>query len=192
MAKTPDKKTRLPWAMIRSDYKHGLSVTELCEKYGTSPSTISSRKKRDADKGEPWGDTAAQQVKKQVKKLTALAVDDDPEKYQNLSPKDEAHAIEASAIAQAAIIQGHKKGLASALVLVGQYETELSKLLQNPKRTFIIKGKPVEVDIDLEDVGKCLGHYAKAKKIFIELQRQAFDLNDKADDDEQEFEYVIE
>jgi len=78
------------------------------------------------------------------------------------------------------------------LVLVGQYETQLSKLLQNPKRILEIKGKPVEVDISLEDIGKCLNHYAKAKKIFIELQRQAFDLNDKADDDDQEFEYVIE
>lgn len=180
------------WALVRSDYIHGIKVKDLAEKYGIRPSTIYSRIKRDAEKGEPWGDTVAKKVKKRVSDLTALAIEHEPEHYRNLSANEEAQAIEASAIAQAAIIQGHRKGLANALVLVGQYETQLSSLLENPKRTFDYKGKPVEVDVDLEYIGKCLGHYAKSKKIFIELQRQAFDLNDKVDDDELEIEYVVE
>jgi len=189
-----NNKSEPNWPLIKAEYQAGTKVSELAKKHNIKAPTIYSRISRAEKSGEPWGKPLKDKVAQRTKDILALTqVDVSAQQSAKLGFTEQQQAIESSAIANVMVIEEHRTDIREARTAVNLYKNLVMEKLQNPTFTAISKnGDQFEAEYSIEDLGKSLGHFTKAANTVMQLSRQAHDLNDKPDEELQEFTYSIE
>lgn len=157
-----EKRKTYDWEAIEADYRSGqLSLRQLSELYGPSPSTIQYRVKKDG-----WERDLSDKVRKQTDAvLNRDAVED--------SQADENDIIKAAGQRAAGVVLNHRKGINRLHNifdrLAGVTEKELEKYESR---------KPAAVDSkDLQRLQNGFGHCCRSYAQIVLLERQAFGLD---------------
>lgn len=189
-----NNKSEPNWPLIKAEYQAGTKVSELAKKHNIKAPTIYSRISRAEKSGEPWGKPLKDKVAQRTADILALTqADVSAQQAANLGHTEQQNAIESSAIANVIVIEEHRTDIRQARTAVNLYKNLVMEKLQNPTATLMIKGKPIDVEYSLEDLGKSLGHFMKAANTAFQLERQAHDLDVvKEGDGLLEFSYSVE
>lgn len=167
------KKAEVNWLAIETEYRTSLaSMRELSRKYDVPESTIRGRKSK-----FKWSKDLTKRVSKAVKDKQIRLVGDEI-----LSDDDDEAIVNKAAEEKIGILRGHRKKLVR---LGGLYESLVANLegqLNRGRVTFMVKSKPVEIDIPLDYVGKVVSNAATVLKTIVDLERENYRLNDEEDD----------
>lgn len=166
---------------IEADYRADLlSNRAMSTKHGCSEASI---RKWALKFG--WQKDLSGKVKQATKaKLTKTVAETSPkakEREPNTPLSDEEIVEEASNVA-VDVITKHRTRAAEYQEIVGMYSKELRKQLTNGKLTVQApNGDPIDIDIPLEYVGKCLNSATQSFERLVKLERQAYNLDDQQD-----------
>ncbi len=189
MAKKP---TSPDWEQIEADYRAGqLSVRAIGSKHGVGESTIRKR----ADKNL-WERDLTKKVQQRVRSelvrsesaqvrskgaQSEVRTEDASYTAEDTGGTPEEQIIAAAAATGVEVVLSHRVAISGYRFINRTYADLLSDQVQKGTRTVLIKGDPVEVDVDLEYVGKCLGYGTGSLQKLTQMERQAFSLDEKDD-----------
>ncbi|MHB0775419.1 hypothetical protein [Halomonas sp. WWR20] len=167
---------RFDWEAIEAEYRTGrFSLRQLSDRHGPSEAAIRKRAKGDA-KRPAWKKDLTQKVRERTReKITREALP--PEARETLSDDDEA-IVEHAANENTAVVHGHRKLLNRWRGVSDQFIDRLTQQLERGKREVQLKsGDVIEIDLDMEYLGKCMGHGANALEKVVKLERQSYGLD---------------
>jgi hypothetical protein len=172
------------WEEIRNLYRTAqLSNVAIGKKHGVNESAIRKRAKK-----EGWEKDLSPEVKRRIREKLDRSESEGKEKGdlgRTSTHEDNDDAIiEEAAKRGVEVITLHRKDIAKQRAIA---QALLEELVRNPKKTvFIGKGKDrkaLEVDLSLKEKSKVLLNLSLAVSRYIPLERQAFNLDDHAGDD---------
>jgi len=164
---------RYDWEAIELDYRTGrYSLAQLSERHGPNRASISKKATR-----EGW-----------AKDLTAPVAQRTREKLSRpeSAPLDlpESDVIEQVASENADIARGHRRLLGNYRKIADRFITQLGDQLDRGKREVqLANGDVMEIDLDLEYIGKCMGHGTQALERVIKMERQSYRLDAEEGDE---------
>ncbi|WP_110647598.1 hypothetical protein [Salinicola peritrichatus] len=171
MAKPKGK--RYDWEAIEADYRTGrFSLQQLADKHGPSKTQVARRARE-----EGWEKDLTRSVQQRTReKLTRRESD--------LPDTPECEIVERAATENAAVVYGHRATLAHWRGISERFAKRLTEQLDQGYRTAILNGNLVELDLDLEYIGKCINHGTGAVERVIRMERTSYGLD--ADNGEEE------
>ena len=161
---------------IEADYRAGqLSLRAIADKHGCAESTI---RKWALKYG--WSRDLSKQVKAVTKaKLTNKAVETAPPREDG-KPFTEAQIIDYASNDAVAVVTAHRSLAAEYLQITQTYGAKLREQLTTGRLMVQApNGDPIEIDIPLEYVGKCLNSATQSLDRLVKIQRQAYSMDDK-------------
>lgn len=161
---------------IEADYRAGqLSIRAIAEKHGCSEAAI---RKWALKFG--WSRDLSKQVKSVTKaKLTNKAVESVPPREDG-KPFTEAQIIDYASNDAVAVVTAHRSLAAEYLQITQTYGAKLREQLTAGRLVVEApNGDPIEIDIPLEYVGKCLNSATQSLDRLVKIQRQAYSMDDK-------------
>lgn len=158
---------RYDWEAIEKDYRTGrFSLQQLSHRHGPNKATISRRANEEGWKKDLTG--AVQQRTREKLSRPESEIPDLPD----------ADIIEMAADENATIVKGHREALGRWRQIAGNFARCLAEQVATGKRTIETSGgKTVDVDVDLEYVGKCMGYGTQALERIVKLERQSYGLD---------------
>lgn len=184
------KRYRYDWQLIQEEYRTGrFSFAELSKRHGPHTGTIHRRAKR-----EGWEKDLTDQVRQRTREKISRA-NLPPEalnEYQDLGEAELA-IVEHAADENAAVVSGHRRLLTHWRGMLLRYSNMLVDQMAKPTRTVINRatGDPMEVDLELDYVGKCMGHGSQALERVVRLERQSYGLDQDNDDSLKTFDELM-
>jgi transposase len=166
---------------IEADYRADqLSNRAISTKHGCSEASI----RKWATKFG-WQKDLSGKVKQATKaKLTKAVAETTPtakEREPNTPLSDE-EIVEEASNAAVDVITSHRTRTAEYQGIVRIYGSKLREQLDNGKlKVLAPNGDPIEIDIPLEYIGKCLNSATQSLERLIKLERQAYNLDDQQD-----------
>lgn len=181
------KKKKIDWEGIKREYRTGqVSITEIAAQFNCARETITRKAKK-----ESWKRDLTKAVKKEVaNKVTRItAVTDESQvTNENVTMTDE-EVIEKAAERGKEIIITHRRDIANLRELE---KSLINELKNNPTKLYITQyqGKIIEKVVGLTVAERALAanNLANVQHKRIQLERQAFNLNDTGDN---EGEYIL-
>lgn len=164
---------RFDWEAIEKDYRTGrFSLQQLSQRHGPNKATISRRAAE-----HDWKKDLTGAVKQRTREKLSRPESEAPD-------LPDAAIIEMAADENATIVKGHRDMLARWRQIAGNFAHCLADQVATGKRTIeVSEGKTMEVDVDLEYVGKCMGYGTQAVERIVKLERQSYGLDLDGDDD---------
>lgn len=161
------KGIRYDWEAVESDYRTGrFSLQQLADKHGPSKSQV-ARKVRE----EGWEKDLTQAVQQRTRtKLSRQDIE--------TPGTPEYDIVERAATENAAIVTTHRESLEQWRDINARFVQRLTDQLDKGKREVMTKtGDITEIELDLDYVGKCIGHGTSSIERVIRLERQAYGLD---------------
>lgn len=164
---------RYDWEAIEADYRTGrFSLQKLSDRHGPSKGAISKRATAEGWSKDLTG--AVQQRTREKLSRPESAAPDVPD----------AELIEQAASENASIINGHRQMLQRWRRIQDNFAGQLDTQLSTGKRDVETRdGDVIEVDVDLEYAGKCIGYGTQALERVIKLERQSYGMDQPVTDD---------
>ncbi|MCE3025738.1 hypothetical protein [Salinicola sp. DM10] len=165
MAKPKGK--RYDWETVEADYRTGrFSLQQLADKHGPSKTQV-ARKARE----EGWEKDLTQAVQQRTReKLTRNESD--------LPDTPECDIVERAATENASVVHGHREALAQWRGINERFIRRLTEQLDRGTREVQLKtGDIAEIDLDLDYVGKCIGHGTGALERVVKMERVSYGLD---------------
>ncbi|RDL44354.1 hypothetical protein DN730_08090 [Marinomonas piezotolerans] len=169
---------------IEADYRAGqLSKRAIATKHGCSEAAI---RKWAVKRG--WAQDLSGKVKQATKaKLTKTVAETTPKVAERKKREPDAKLTDEEIVEEASnaavdVITSHRTRAAEYQEIVRIYGAKLREQLTNGKLTVQApNGDPVEIDIPLEYIGKCLNSATQSLERLTKLERQAYNLDDQQD-----------
>lgn len=161
---------------IEADYRAGqLSLRAIADKHGCSEGSI---RKWALKYG--WARDLSKQVKTATKaKLANKAVEKAPPREDG-KPFTDAQIVDYASNDAVDVITSHRTRAAEYQDIVRVYGSKLREQLTSGKLTVQApNGDPLEIDIPLEYIGKCLNSATQSLDRLVKIQRQAYNMDDK-------------
>lgn len=166
---------RIDWEQVESDYRAGqLSVRALATKHDVSDTAIRKRAKKGL-----WERDLAEKVQRRVRSELVRGKSSQFAVRTNEDPYSEESIIAAAAATGVEVVRSHRTAIAALRVVSNRYTELLSEQVEAGTRTVESKDGALEIDVDLEYVGKCLGYGSGALQKLTAMERQAFNLDIK-------------
>lgn len=168
------KGVRYDWEAIEADYRTGrFSLQQLADKHGPSKTQV-ARKARE----EGWEKDLTQAVQQRTReKLTRRESD--------LPDTPECEIVERAASENADVVNGHRQALTHWRRINERFVDRLTEQLDRGVRTVQLKtGDVVEIDLDLEYIGKCINHGTGALERVVKMERTSYGLDVDSGEDE--------
>ena len=168
------------WAAIEADYRTGkYSNRELERIHKVSETAI--RKKA---KAGVWTKDLSKQVRQQTraKAIQTSVTKRLKDKGQDTSkPLQDSQIVEAAAEMGAEIVTAHQLRIDRWQKVGDHFLTTMEDQMQAGKRVIEVASGAMEVDLDLEYIGKSLNQGTSALERLVRLERQAHGLDEEAD-----------
>ncbi|MGQ7248279.1 hypothetical protein ACUN9Y_13210 [Halomonas sp. V046] len=158
---------RYDWEAIEADFRTGrFSLQKLSDRHGPSKGAISKRATTHGWSKDLTG--AVQQRTREKLSRPESAAPDVPE----------AELIEQAACENASVVNGHRQMLQRWRRIQDTFAGQLDTQLSTGKREVETRdGDVIEVDVDLEYAGKCIGYGTQALERVIKLERQSYGMD---------------
>jgi hypothetical protein len=169
---------------IEADYRADLlSNRAISTKHGCSEASI---RKWALKFG--WQKDLSGKVKQATKaKLTKTVAETTPKVIERKQREPDAKLTDEEIVEEASnaavdVITSHRTRTAEYQGIVRIYGSKLREQLDNGKlKVLAPNGDPIEIDIPLEYIGKCLNSATQSLERLIKLERQAYNLDDQQD-----------
>lgn len=184
------------WEEIEALYRAGqLSIRAIADVHGVSDTAIRKRASANA-----WERDLTDKVRKRVRtELVRRGTQVRKEGSQCEPFEANDPGLEEEAIIRAATDSGVEVALRGRSrfvrwgVITDIYAKTLEDQFKTGKRTVLDRsGEAVEIDVDLEYVGKCLTHGTSALQKINTMERQSYNLDDKDEGGDKEIESVLD
>lgn len=166
---------------VEADYRAGqLSQRAIATKHGCSEAAI---RKWALKFG--WQQDLSGKVKQATKaKLTKTVAETTPKAKERTAdtPLSDEEIVEEASNAAVDVVTSHRLRASEYQGIVQLYGSKLREQLDNGK--LMVKapnGDPIEIDIPLEYIGKCLNSATQSLERLIKIERQAYSLDDQQD-----------
>ena len=180
-------KRRYDWDTIRNEYRTGTySDSELARRHGCSRTAIQKRVKK-----EGWKRDLSKAVRQSVK---AKLIEEDAKVAREVAGRNartDKDEIDRAADTRLEVIRLHRKDIAALRAL----ETKLIEDLSgNPKKLYITqyRGEIIEKEVALTASERAMAtnNLANVQHKRIQLERQAYNLNDTFDPDDEDLDEI--
>lgn len=163
---------RYDWEAIEAEYRTGrFSLEQLSRRHGPNRSTISRRAT-----AEGWQKDLTGAVKQRTREKLSRP---------DSAPPDlpDVDIIELASDENATIARGHRDMLSRWRTIAGRYAQRMQEQLERGKREAQLSdGEVIEIDLDLEYIGKCMGYGTQAVERIVKMERQSYGLDLESDD----------
>ncbi|WP_163557576.1 hypothetical protein [Halomonas sp. NO4] len=168
------------WEAIKQDYRTGrFTLFELSRRHGPTRQAI-SKKARQQEWTKDLTDEVRQRTREKVSRATLP-----PEAQEALDEPDDEAIVEHAATENAAVVKGHRKMLSAWRERLEEYTALLGQQMASSTRTVLDReGNEVDVDVELDYVGKCMSYGTQALDRVVKLERQSYGLDESDSDDD--------
>ncbi|QJQ93924.1 MULTISPECIES: hypothetical protein [Halomonadaceae] len=164
--------TRYDWEAIQAEYRTGrFSLAQLSQRHGPNRASISRKASAEGWQKDLTG--AVQQRTREKLSRPESAPPDAPD----------VEIIEAAASENATIVRGHREILTRWRSIASGFAQRMQEQLDRGKREAQLgTGDVIEIDLDLEYIGRCMGYGTQAVERVVKLERQSYGLDVESDD----------